>query len=123
MVSHRSKRAVAAADSRTAPAADLPAWLTAGARGAVVEVYVRPGARRNAVVGEHAGRLKLELHAPAVEGRANEALLAFFAATLRIPRRQVILLAGERSRAKRVELRGVDAAAVVQALALAGGHG
>lgn len=85
-------------------------------------MHVQPGARRSAVVGEHAGRLKLALQAQPIEGRANEALVAFLATTLRIARRQVLLVAGERSRDKRVELRGVDAAAVVQALAPHGGR-
>lgn len=85
-------------------------------------MHVQPGARRSAVIGEHAGRLKLALQARPVEGRANEALVAFLAATLRIPRRQVLFVAGERSRDKRVELHGVDAAAVVQALAPPGGR-
>lgn len=96
--------------------------MTAAALGVEVAVHVQPGARRSAVVGEHAGRLKLALQAPPVEGRANAALMAFLAATLRIPRRCVVLVAGERSRDKRVELHGVDAAAVVRALAPSAGQ-
>ncbi|GMV58345.1 MAG: DNA gyrase subunit B [Betaproteobacteria bacterium] len=46
----------------------------------------------------------------------------YLAAVLRIPRRQVLLVAGERSRDKRVELHGVDAAAVVRALAPSAGQ-
>lgn len=117
MGSRRSSRTVAAADSRTRAAAELPAWVTATGLGVQVAVHVQPGARRSAVVGEHAGRLKLALQAPPVEGRANAALMAFLAATLRIPKRCVVLVAGERSRDKRVELHGVDAAAAVRALA------
>jgi uncharacterized protein (TIGR00251 family) len=104
-------------DSRTGSAGGLPAWVTAVALGAEVALHVQPDARRSAVVGIHGGRLKLALQAPPVEGRANEALAAFLATALRIPRRQVLLVAGERSRDKRVELRGVDAAAVARALA------
>lgn len=96
--------------------------MTATASGVEVALHVQPGARRNAVVGEHGGRLKLALQAPPVEGRANEALVAYLAAMLRIPQRQVLLVAGARSRDKRVELRGVDPAAVARALAPSGGH-
>lgn len=120
MVSRRSSGTVVAADSRTRAVADLPGWITAVSAGAVVALHVQPGARRSTVVGVHAGRLKLALQAPPVEGRANAALVAFLAATLRIPRRQVLLVAGEHSRDKRVELRGVDAAAVARALAPSG---
>ncbi|MCK6427788.1 MAG: DUF167 domain-containing protein [Burkholderiaceae bacterium] len=86
----------------------------------MVALHIQPGARRSAVVGVHAGRLKLALQAPPVEGRANEALVAYLAAVLRIPRRQVLLVAGKHSRAKRVELRGVDPAGVARALAPSG---
>ncbi|GAB4469890.1 MAG: hypothetical protein OHK0044_12160 [Burkholderiaceae bacterium] len=108
---------MAAADSRTRAAGDLPAWITAASGAAVIALHVQPGARRSAVVGVHGGRLKLALQAPPVEGRANEALVAYLAATLRIPRRQVLLVAGEHSRDKRVEVRGVDPTEVAQALA------
>lgn len=104
-------------DSRTCAGADLPAWVSAVAAGAAVVLHVQPGARRSAVVGVHAGRLKVAVQSPAVEGRANEALVAFLAATLKVPRRQVVVVAGERSRDKRVELRGVEAAAVARVLA------
>ncbi|GIL03677.1 MAG: hypothetical protein BroJett031_01970 [Betaproteobacteria bacterium] len=120
MVSRRSSGTVGAADSRTLAAADLPGWLAAVSGGAVVALHIQPGARRSAVVGVHAGRLKLALQAPPVEGRANEALVAYLAAVLRIPRRQVLLVAGKHSRAKRVELRGVDPAGVARALAPSG---
>lgn len=117
MVSRRGSGTLAAADSRTRAAGDLPAWISPVSGAAVVAVHVQPGARRSAVVGVHGGRLKLALQAPPVEGRANEALVAYLAATLRIPRRQVRLVAGEHSRDKRVEVRGVDPTEVAQALA------
>lgn len=104
-------------DSRTRDDADLPAWVSAVAAGSAVALHVQPGARRSAVVGIHAGRLKVAIQSPPVEGRANEALIEFLAATLRVPRRQIVLVAGERSRDKRVELRGVDPGTVARALA------
>lgn len=72
------------------------------------------------MVGIHAGRLKPALPAPPVEGRANEVLVAYLAAALRIPPRQVLLVAGEHSRDKCVELRGVDPAGVARVLAPSG---
>lgn len=120
MVSRRSSKAVRAADSRTGSAGALPAWVAAIGHGAEIALHVQPGARRNAVVGVHGGRLKVALQAPPVEGRANEALLRFLAAALGIPRRQILLAAGEHSRDKRVEVHGIDAAAVARVLAPAG---
>jgi len=51
--------------------------------------------------------LKVRLRAPAVEDRANEALVEFLAQLLKSPKSAVRILSGERSRTKRVEIRGV----------------
>ncbi|MDQ3034273.1 MAG: DUF167 family protein [Myxococcota bacterium] len=76
------------------------------------DVRVVPRASRDAIVGEHDGALKIALTAPPVEGEANAALIALLAKKLGVAKRDVSLLRGEASRAKRVEVRGVDAAAV-----------
>ena len=53
------------------------------------------------------GALKVRLRAPAVEDRANEALVEFLAEVLKTSRSAVSILSGERSRVKRIEIRGV----------------
>ncbi len=58
------------------------------------------------------GTLKIRLQAPAVEDRANEALCEFLAEILKRPNSAVRILAGDRSRTKRVEVFGVTAAQV-----------
>ena len=58
------------------------------------------------------GALKIRLQAPAVEDRANEALCEFLAEILKRPNSAVRILAGDRSRTKRVEVFGVTAAEV-----------
>jgi uncharacterized protein (TIGR00251 family) len=80
-------------------------------------VRVQPRASKNEVVGVMDGALKIRLHAPALEDRANQALCAFLAEVLKRPKSAVRLLSGERSRTKRVEVFGVTALEV-QALAL-----
>jgi uncharacterized protein (TIGR00251 family) len=87
-----------------------------GAGGAVLEVLVQPRASRSRVVGEHDGRVKIQLAAPPVDGEANAALLAFLAATLRVKRADVALLAGETGRRKRVRISGLTAAAAAATL-------
>jgi uncharacterized protein (TIGR00251 family) len=78
--------------------------------GAVVfSVRVQPRASRNAIEGEWQDALKIRLTAPPVDDKANAALCAFLAEQLNIPRSAVRILAGERSRNKRVEVRGVTA--------------
>lgn len=71
-----------------------------------------PNAPRSAVVGWLGEALKVKIHAPALEGRANEELCEFLADTLGLPRRAVNLVRGDKSRQKLVRIDGLDLAAV-----------
>jgi uncharacterized protein (TIGR00251 family) len=82
----------------------------------VVSVRVQPRAGRDEVVGEMGCALKIRLQAPAVEGRANEALIGFLAELLKLPKSAVRILSGDRSRIKRVEMRGVSRRQIEQLL-------
>jgi uncharacterized protein len=73
----------------------------------VVAVRVQPQASRDEVVGEMDGALRVRLQAPAVENRANEALCEYLADLLKTPKSAVRILSGDRSRMKRLEIRGV----------------
>jgi uncharacterized protein len=75
--------------------------------GVVFLVRVQPRASKDEIAGEMEGALKVRLRAPAVEDRANEALVEFLAQLLKTPRSAVRILSGERSRTKRIEIRGV----------------
>ena len=68
----------------------------------VLELHVQPGAKRSEFAGRHGERLKIRLAAPAVENRANEALVEFLADYYGVPKRNVTIASGLRSRAKRV---------------------
>jgi hypothetical protein len=72
-----------------------------------LQVRVQPRASRDEIVGVIDGALKIRLQAPAVENRANEALVEFLAHLLKTPKSAVRILGGERSRLKRIEIRGV----------------
>ena len=73
----------------------------------ILRVRVQPRASKDEVAGEMGGALKVRLRAPALEGHANEALVEFLAELLKTPRSAVRILGGERSRTKRLEIRGV----------------
>ena len=73
----------------------------------VVAIRVQPRASRDEVAGEWNGALKVRLQAPAVEDRANEALCEYLAALLKTPKSAVRILSGDRSRIKRIAIRGV----------------
>lgn len=86
------------------------------ADGCTISVRVHPGARKNSVTGIHADAVKIALTAPPAEGRANEALIEFFAEMLRLPRSRVAIIAGPASRAKKLRITGKSAAEVTAAL-------
>jgi uncharacterized protein (TIGR00251 family) len=76
--------------------------------GAVIfSVRVQPRSSKNEIAGEMAGILKIRLQAPAIVGRANESLIEFLAELLKTSKAAVRILSGERSRVKRLEIRGV----------------
>ena len=70
-------------------------------------VRVQPRASRDHIAGVIDGALKVRLCAPALENRANEALVEFLAAILKTAKSAVRIRSGEQSRNKRVEIFGV----------------
>ena len=84
--------------------------------GVRIDVEVKVRASRTRVLGVKAERLCVALAAPPVDGAANEALERALAEHFGLPRRQVRLVMGEKSRRKVVELRGVTASDVLARL-------
>jgi uncharacterized protein len=70
-------------------------------------VRVQPRASRDEIAGVVEGAMKIRLCAPAVENRANEALVEFLAAVLKTSKSAVRIRSGGQSRIKRVEVFGV----------------
>jgi len=77
-----------------------------------LELKVIPNAPRDEIAGWLGAALKVKVRAPALEGRANDALTDFLADRLGLPRRAVALVRGGRSRHKIVRIDGLDSAAV-----------
>jgi uncharacterized protein (TIGR00251 family) len=94
----------------------MPAWLRDEGGALTLELLIQPRASRTRVVGEHDGRLKVQLAAPPVDGEANAALVEFLAGALGVRKADVTLRRGEAGRRKTVRIAGVTAAAVVEAL-------
>lgn len=68
----------------------------------ILDLHVQPGASRTQFAGKHGDRVKVRLAAPAHDGKANQALIEFLAAYYGVPRRNVRITAGLKSRQKRV---------------------
>lgn len=77
--------------------------------GATLAVRAQPGARKNAVLGEHAGALKVAVTAPPEDGRANAAIVEVLKDWLGVKRSQVELLSGSTNRNKVFLVRGLTA--------------
>lgn len=92
------------------------AWLRAVPSGVTLAVHAQPGAKKTAIVGVYGegntAQLKIQVHAPPIEGRANAALTEFLAEFFSLPRKSVELVSGESSRSKVFLLRGASAAAI-----------
>ena len=86
-------------------------------RGTVtISVRLQPRASKDQIAGTIDGALKIRLTAPAVENRANEALIEFLSTLLKTPKSAVRIQSGEHGRNKRVEVRGVTGQQVLDLL-------
>lgn len=81
----------------------LPPYAAqAQGEGWYLAVRVQPGAKKSEYAGVAENRLRIRLAAPAVENKANKALIAFIAQTLGLRSAKVRLISGETSRQKRL---------------------
>lgn len=79
------------------------------ADGVSFSVRVQPRASRTAILGVLGNALKVAVAAPPVEGKANEALIRFFAELFEVQRSAVEIVSGEATRNKVVRVVGVTA--------------
>lgn len=86
--------------------------ITHSSRGARFVVTVVPRARRDELAGVRPDSVRIRLTAPPVEGAANQALIAFLAEVLEVPRDDVEIVAGHTSRRKVIQVRGLSPQAV-----------
>jgi uncharacterized protein (TIGR00251 family) len=91
--------------------------MQSGPDGVTIDIRVIPRASKSGVSGTRGDAVLVRLHAPPVEGAANAELIRVIAAALAVPTRAVSIVAGERSRQKRVRVSGIDAATVASRLA------
>lgn len=76
-------------------------------QGVILPVRAQAGARKNGIIGIHAGRLKVAVTQAPEKGKANDALRRVLASELDIKSSQVTLLSGETSAQKRFLIAGV----------------
>lgn len=97
--------------------------ITAVDGGVVIDVRVIPRAGRSGLAGTRDGAVLVRLAAAPVDGAANAELVAVLMEAFDVPRRQVEIVAGHRSRHKRVRLVGVTAADAAVVVGACGSRG
>jgi hypothetical protein len=84
--------------------------LRATSAGVTLAVRAQPGAKKTAIAGVYgegtAAQLKIAVHAPPIEGRANSALIEFLADIFELPKSYIELVSGQLSRSKVFLLKG-----------------
>lgn len=82
------------------------AWFRSdGQNDFVLSLYIQPGAKHTEATGLHGDAMKIKLAAAPVEGKANAALLDYLAECFEVPRNQVVIKRGEKSRRKIVVIK------------------
>jgi uncharacterized protein (TIGR00251 family) len=120
VASRRGRRqpadALGRADSRTQAAEVAREWARQAGSDTLLLVHVRPGAKTAAVVAEFGGRLKIAIDAPPVDGKANEALVAYLARVLGRARSRLQIQSGGTHRDKCVRIEEAQATEIVRLL-------
>lgn len=87
-------------------------WLQEANDGVTLTVKATPRANKNEIAGADDDWLRVRLKAPPVDGKANEALVKFFAETFGVSKGAVAIVSGDTARLKRVHIAGVAAGTV-----------
>ena len=85
-----------------------PCWLryNAAARRLTLTLHIQPNARKSSIAGVHGDALKVRIAAPAVDNKANAALVEFLSETLGVPRSAIAILSGATARRKVIGIAG-----------------
>lgn len=73
-------------------------------RDLILHCHLQPGAKQSSICGRHGNRLKLRIAAPATEGKANTAVIAFLAQCFGVSKSQISITAGAQSRQKTLKI-------------------
>ena len=94
--------------------------ITAVEGGVRIRVHAQPGASRTQIAGLHGQSLKIKIHAPPEDGKANVELCEFLASVLGVAKSAVVLVSGASSRAQVVQAHGVSREDAVNRLVFGG---
>lgn len=87
----------------------LPSYLKESKAGCTLTVKLQPRSSKNEICGQLGDALKIKVTAPPVDSAANQTLVEFLSKTLSLPKSAVILIKGQTSRNKILQLNGITA--------------
>ena len=83
-------------------------WIKANGDSTILECRVHPNSSRDSIEEPRDGHLVIHLSARAVEGKANEALIALLSKRLKVAKSRISLIQGQRNRNKVVAVKGMS---------------
>lgn len=84
----------------------MPYW-SEDPSGVLLVFHVLPNAPRTQIVGLHGEALKLKVHAPPVDGKANDEIVAFLSEASGLAKSRIRIVSGELGKSKRVKFEGI----------------
>lgn len=85
----------------------IPPYLSESKDAVLIKVHVQPRASKEGVAGVHGGALKLKVHSPPAGGAANDACIRLLSRLLGVPKRNVSIESGRKSRNKLFSIQGI----------------
>jgi hypothetical protein len=74
-----------------------------------IETRIIPRASRNEIVGIEDGVARIRVTSPPVDGKANKAVTELLSKQLDVPKKNIRIVSGEKSRNKRIRIKGISA--------------
>lgn len=84
--------------------------------GALISIVVQPRSSKSEIVGIHDGLLKVKISSPPVDGEANESCIKYFSKLLKVPKSDIRIVKGERSKRKKISVSGVDMDTIISVI-------
>ncbi len=84
----------------------------------ILNVLIQPRSSKAEIVGLHGETLKIKLTSPPVEGAANEQCRSLLSKVLKVPKKNIEIVSGLKSRTKKLKIKNISRSDAEKALNL-----
>lgn len=74
----------------------------------LLQVYIQANAKQNKIIGMYNDCLKISITTPAIDGKANAALIKFLAQELNVSKSKIIIEKGKTSKTKTIRIINIQ---------------